>query len=274
MRLQDLTPEQQELVGLDFGEEIEKQAQEKVATVQEMYSHGHDKLATEMADGFDALVKQAQEEEAKAEEEKKKEDAEEESKSEEEKQASASLEKTAAELGAFIERGVFDGLQKLGSERHQDPLYYLLPYMEDKVAEAGAIAAVEKFASKMDALKAALGTAKGKASDAASAAASKARQAADAAKAKAKGGAAAAGEAARGAGWGARGAAGEAARGIKGQAAKTKADLMAAVTGKTQGGTAIPRQERARRGAAAATRTAIPLAALGGAAAAGRASKD
>jgi len=56
-------------------------------------------------------------------------------------------EKKAAELGAFIERGMFDELTKLGSQRHGDAMYYYYPYMEEKVAQIGA---EEKLAAWAD----------------------------------------------------------------------------------------------------------------------------
>lgn len=262
MRHADLTAEQQELLTLDFGDETEKVAQEKVATVQEMYSQGHNKIAVEIADNFDAMVKQAEEEAEEEEKEDKENKAQEEAASDGEKTAAASFGNTADELGRFIERGTFDGLVKLGSDRHGDGLHYLLPFMEEQVAAAGAEAALQKFASKMDAVKGWLGTAGEKAKGLGS----KASEAAAAAKAKG-------GEAARGAGWGAKGYADETGKAVKGYAGKTKSDLMAAITGKNQAGVALPAQERARRGTMGALRAGVPLAGAGGLVAAGRASK-
>ena len=157
MNIADLGVEDQKIVNYDFGTEVEKQAQEKVAMVQEMYQQGHDKIASDIANEYDELIKAAAEEEEKEKEEYAKMEKKEEEKDEEEKKASISLEKTASELGAFIERGVFDGLQKLGSERHQDPLYYFAPYIEEKVAQAGAESALAKFAAKGGIVAKALG---------------------------------------------------------------------------------------------------------------------
>lgn len=147
MRFEDLSPEDQALVKTDFGA-MDKVAAEQVKQASDCYAYGAEKIALEIADAQDKL----------AEEEAKKEKEEEEHKLDEEK------EKTAAELGAFTERGVFDGLAKLGQERHSDPLHYFYPYMEQKIAEAGAAAALEKAAKAMDFLKSLGEKAKGHAS--------------------------------------------------------------------------------------------------------------
>ena len=129
----NLSQEQQELLNTDFGD-FEKEAEARLEVVQEMYAYGHNKIAHDIASNIEELIKQAEEDEEKEEKEDKKEEMDEES------------EKAAAEMGAFIERGVFDGLCKLGQENHQDPTFYLLPFIEEKVAKAGGFAAVKQFA--------------------------------------------------------------------------------------------------------------------------------
>jgi len=131
MRYEDLSQYDQALVNTDFGD-LEKEAQEKLAEANEVYAYGQEQ-AHLIADQMDeAMAKFASEEE---EEEEEEEELDEES------------EKKAAELGAFIERGMFDELTKLGSQRHGDAMYYYYPYMEEKVAQIGA---EEKLAAWAD----------------------------------------------------------------------------------------------------------------------------
>jgi hypothetical protein len=115
MKFSDLSPEDQDLLNTQFPEGLEKQAADEVALFNESYAMGFEKVAVEIADGFD---KQAEKEEEEEEEHKLDEEG----------------EKKAAELGAVIERGTFDGLQKLGKERHDDEWYYLRPALETKIA--------------------------------------------------------------------------------------------------------------------------------------------
>ena len=68
---------------------------------------------------------------------------------EEKKASDDEFEKAAAELGSFIERGMFDTLTKLGSERHEDPMHYFYPYIEEKVAAKGAKGAIDKMWSSV-----------------------------------------------------------------------------------------------------------------------------
>jgi len=126
MRFEDLSPEDQALLNTDFGA-FEKEAAAQVELAQDMYETGFSKLAAEAADAIDAqaeLEKQASSEEDTLDEES---------------------EKVAQELGAFIERGFFDGLVKEGAERHGNEWHYLIPFMEEKVAQEGAALAVAKF---------------------------------------------------------------------------------------------------------------------------------
>ena len=123
MRYEDLSQYDQELLNTDLGE-FEKEATEKLAEANEVYAYGQQQ-AHAIADEMDyAMAKHAEEEE--------------EGEEEEEEEMDEESEKKAAELGAFIERGLFDELIKLGSERHGDPLHYYYPYMEEKVAQIGA----------------------------------------------------------------------------------------------------------------------------------------
>lgn len=116
MRFQDLSPEDQRLLQTDLGE-FDKVAAEQVALIDEMYTTGFNKLANETADWLDKL-------------------AEEEAEKEEEDKMDEEGEKTAAALGAWTERGFFDGLRKLGSDRYGDELHYLYPFLEEKIAGA------------------------------------------------------------------------------------------------------------------------------------------
>jgi len=128
MKFEDLSAADQKLLNTDLGE-FEKDAAAQVAVADEMYSVGFNKLATETADELDALM--ASEKSAS-----------------EEISLDEGSEKTASDLSAFIERGFFDGLCKLGQERHGDAGIYLYPYIEEKVAEAGACNALNKLAKE------------------------------------------------------------------------------------------------------------------------------
>jgi hypothetical protein len=132
MRFEDLSAEDQKLLSTDLGD-FEKEAAAEVALAQDMYETGFSKLATETADYLDSLLEKVAEEK----EDDKEDDADEETK------------KTASDLGAFIERGFFDGLCKLGQERHNDETYYLVPYLEEKVAENARFKAVGEFMKRM-----------------------------------------------------------------------------------------------------------------------------
>jgi len=132
MKYQELSAEDQNLLNTDLGE-FDKVAAAEMSLAQEMYATGFEKLATETAGYLDTVFAKVAEEDKKEDE---KEDEDEETK------------KTAEELGAFIERGFFDGLRKLGAERHGDETVYLLPYLEEKVAEGGKMKALREFGSK------------------------------------------------------------------------------------------------------------------------------
>lgn len=131
MRKEDLSAEQQKLLNTNFGPELEKIAAEQAKIAQEMYAKGQD-IALNIADAMDkeAAEKVASENQSQALED-------------------AQAEKTAAQMGAFIERGQFDGLRKLGSERHGNEWHYIYPFVEEKVAAAGASAAMGKFRNFM-----------------------------------------------------------------------------------------------------------------------------
>lgn len=143
-----LTNEDKALLNTNFGEEIEKIAAQRATAINEAYAYGFSKIAKEAADEKD---KEDKENEGK-DNDKKEEKMDEES------------EKAAAELGAFIERGFFDGLRKLGSERHGDEMHYIAPFILEKAAAAGAR---EMGAAVMSKLKGAAGVVSSKAKDAA-----------------------------------------------------------------------------------------------------------
>lgn len=125
MKFEDLSKVDQELVLKEFPEDIEKQAAGNAAVVRDMYQTGYEKLAIATADELDKL----------AEEEKKEEEKED--KEEEEEKMDEESEKKASALARFIERGYFDGLQKLGQERHNDPAHYIQPFVQEKIAMGG-----------------------------------------------------------------------------------------------------------------------------------------
>lgn len=134
MNYEQLTEQQKALLATDFGD-FEKEAEARLETVQEMYAYGFNKLAKEIQGGVDAAPKVNKERKEETEDDE-----------EQEKKLDDMGEKMAAEMGAFIERGVFDGLTKLGQEQHGDPLFYFYPFIEEKVAMAGAQAALQKLA--------------------------------------------------------------------------------------------------------------------------------
>lgn len=125
MRFADLNAADQQLLRTDLGE-VEKVAAENLALADEMYAHGFNKLAEEAADSLEAAAAAASEKVAS------------------EGYLDEESEKVAADLSAFIERGFFDGLRKLGSERYGDENAYIIPFLEEKVAAIGA----EKYAAE------------------------------------------------------------------------------------------------------------------------------
>lgn len=129
MRMEDLSAEQQKLLKTDFGADIEKVASAQAKLAKEMYANGQ-QIALNIADQMD---KEAAEKVA----------------SEAVELPDAESEKRAAEMGRFIERGQFDGLRKLGSERHGNEWHYIYPFVEEKVASSAAKAGLNKFRSFM-----------------------------------------------------------------------------------------------------------------------------
>lgn len=129
MKIEELSAEDQALVKTDFGTDLEKVASEQAAVIQEMYQTGFDKLATAAADDMDKAAEQT--------------------KIASESELDGEQEKTASELGSFIERGFYDGLRKLGADRHGNEMHYLMPFVEEKVAEAGAHSAMKAFGGKV-----------------------------------------------------------------------------------------------------------------------------
>ena len=117
------TKEQENLMNTQFPTELEKEAAAEAEKVQELYSVGFSKFASETADTMDKLAEESNEEESEeSEEEEKKEKLSEEHK------------KEASARAAFIARGYIDGLMKEGSERHGDELHYLYPAIYEKLA--------------------------------------------------------------------------------------------------------------------------------------------
>lgn len=129
MRMEDLTAEQQKLLKTDFGPELEKVASNQAKVAKEMYAKGQE-IAVNIADQMD---KEAAEKVASADYQLD----------------DPEMEKRAAEMGRFIERGQFDGLRKLGSDRHGNEWHYIYPFVEEKVANAAAKGALNKFRNFM-----------------------------------------------------------------------------------------------------------------------------
>jgi len=126
MKITDLSRDDQALVQTQFPAELEKEAAEQVKVAQELYSTGFAKFASETADMLDKLAEEAE----KEEKEEGKED-------EHEKKLNEEQKKEAAARGQFIARGFIDGLKKLGSERYNDEMAYLYPFVNEKLAFMG-----------------------------------------------------------------------------------------------------------------------------------------
>lgn len=152
MNIQDLSVEDQQLLNTQFDEGTEKRASATVGLVKELHENGCSD-AMSFCDEMDKVAAEQAEEEKKMADEEEAMKKEEESKTEEEKTASANLEVNAQKAAAFYEKGYFDTLQKLGSERFNNELHYLVPYIEQKIANAGAEAALEKSASVLNKIK-------------------------------------------------------------------------------------------------------------------------
>jgi hypothetical protein len=138
-RFQDLSREDQELLNTDFGD-YEKFASEQVALSSHFFDQGA-QFGANAADEFDKIASQEVE-------------ADDLMLDEESKIASE-------ELGAFMARGYYDQLVKEGNDRHGDPLYYLMPLIEEKVAAAGGKKAVGLLKSLKDGARKGLDSAKG-----------------------------------------------------------------------------------------------------------------
>jgi hypothetical protein len=149
MKFSDLSAADQRLLQTDLGD-FDKVAAQQFEEASDCYNQGFEKFAAEAADAQD----EADEMDKKA------------SELEPESLLTPEQEKVAAELGAITEKGFFDGLCKLGSERHGDEMHYLWPFIEQKIAQEGAAVALEKFAGKMDWAKNLGAKAKGAATEA------------------------------------------------------------------------------------------------------------
>lgn len=129
MNLNDLTPAQRQLLATDFGD-LDKVAAEQVKFAGDLYSAGQT-LAEQAADAMEKAAADAAKEDKKEEEDEEDE------------------EKTAAarDNGNIVAEGFLDKLAELGQERYGNPMMYFIPLMEEKVATAGANAALSKFAA-------------------------------------------------------------------------------------------------------------------------------
>lgn len=124
MKITDLSKEDQALLNTEFPAELEKEAQAEIEKANELYDVGFSKIASEIADDAD-----------------KKEDEE----KEEKKELSEEHKKEAAARGAFIARGVIDGLMEKGASRHGDEFHYLYDAVEEKLA---ALADLKKIPAR------------------------------------------------------------------------------------------------------------------------------
>jgi hypothetical protein len=124
MRYRDLTEQDQETLATDFGG-LEKEAAEHIALAEEGYEVGFHKLAKEIAD---AMEVEAAETMAKIASGEADDDDDEEEEDEEHT-------KKAEDIGAFIEKGTFDGLMKLGEERYGDSMVYIEPLIMEKLGK-------------------------------------------------------------------------------------------------------------------------------------------
>jgi len=138
-----------QLLNTQFSPEIEKLAQEKIATIQLICAMGQEEAMA----AADELEKTAQAQFEAAEQAEAEQEAYENA-SHQEKVASENFVKTANELGAFYERTFTETLEKLGQERYNDPSVYLIPYMREKVAHEAAENAVAEFDEAIEKLAA------------------------------------------------------------------------------------------------------------------------
>jgi len=147
MKFSDLSAADQQLLRTDLGD-FDKVAAQQLEEASDCYNQGFEKFAADAADAqdeADEMDKQASE-------------------YEDESGLTPEQEKVAAQLGAITEKGFFDGLCKLGSERHGDEMHYLWPYIEQKIAQEGAAVALEKAIEQLSKVaeeggRSALGTA-------------------------------------------------------------------------------------------------------------------
>ena len=133
MKPGELSQEDQKVLETKLDPALEKEAADNMAIAKQMYNHGFSELAVNTADGLDKAAEDKGDDDDKG---KMKYD---------EKEKEEEAEKKAAAMAAFVERGFFDGLQKLGQDRHKDPNHYLRPFVEEKIAAAGGAAALKKY---------------------------------------------------------------------------------------------------------------------------------
>ena len=122
MRYQDLTEQDQEIMATDFGG-LEKEAAEHIHLAEEGYEVGFRKIAKEIADAMEVEAAETMAKIASGEADEE----------EEEEEEDEEHTKKAEDIGAFIEKGTFDGLMKLGEERYGDSMVYIEPLIMEKL---------------------------------------------------------------------------------------------------------------------------------------------
>jgi hypothetical protein len=120
MRYEQLSRHDQELLNTDLGD-FDKEASAMVKMASEGYEIGFEKIALEIADSLEIQAIEENMDKTASDDE-----------------LDPESEKTAAEMGAFIERGVFEGLQKLGQERYGNPDIYIEALTIEKLAAEAA----------------------------------------------------------------------------------------------------------------------------------------
>jgi hypothetical protein len=140
MKLADLSQNDQMLVQTEFPAQLEKEAAAEAQLVNELYSTGFSKLASET---IEMIEKGAEEAEAEGDSD----DDDDDDKEDYKEKMDEGEKKEAAARGAFIARGYIDGLMKEGQAKANDPYHYVYDLLAEKVAHDPNMSEQEKIAA-------------------------------------------------------------------------------------------------------------------------------
>lgn len=112
----------------EFKKEKTASESEAVKVAEELFNFGA-QLAAETVEAMDKVAEEKEKEE----------------KEEEKKELNEEQKKEASFAGAIMERAFFENLVKEGSEKHQDPMYYIADAIIEKIASAAEVETEEEY---------------------------------------------------------------------------------------------------------------------------------